>query len=79
MMFLETTALQPCGSHQSDDLIYFAAMFSFLAIVLACGAVDRLRTDYALLSMMNILVGLVLCSVTRLAYRWLNTMAKTVR
>lgn len=53
-------------------LIYFAAMFSFLAIVLACGAVDRLRTDYALLSMMNILVGLVLCSATMLAYRWLD-------
>lgn len=47
---------------------YFTAMFTVLGICLAAGLVDRLRTDYALLAVMNMVAGLVIGGTVMFVY-----------
>lgn len=53
-------------------VIYFTVMFVVLGICLAAGIVDRLRTDYALLAVMNIVAGVVIGGAVMLVYRLLD-------
>lgn len=53
-------------------VIYFCVMFTVLGICLAAGIVDRLRTDYGLLAIMNIVAGVVIGGTVLLVYRLLD-------
>lgn len=53
-------------------LIYFTAMFTVLGICLWVGIVEKLRTDYSLLAIMNIVAGVVIGGTVLLVYRWLD-------
>ena len=50
-------------------IFYFIVMYSFLGILLLAGGVDKVRTDYAFLASMNILIGLILTGSTLLYFK----------
>lgn len=53
-------------------VVYFTVMFVVLGLCLAAGIVDRLRTDYGLLAVMNMVAGVVIGGAVMLVYRMLD-------
>lgn len=50
-------------------IFYFIVMYCFLGILLLAGGVDKVRTDYAFLAAMNILIGIILTASTLFFYK----------